>query len=122
MFSFSISLSHTLIIALKSEDPHISSILALFNSTGNMIVELHNDGSVTWDNEIDISEAAKALTEVLTLTAEQRAGVSTNVKLKMRDSVFNDLIQIAKEKGSLSAEDLTYYLEASKIVEKLKGE
>jgi len=50
-----------------------------------------------------------------------QAGITHGVKLRMRDSVFADLIEIAKEKGSLTADDLTYLLEASKIVEKLKG-
>jgi len=49
------------------------------------------------------------------------AGISDRVKYDARDSVFTELINIAKEKGPLSADDLTYFLEASKIMEKLKG-
>jgi hypothetical protein len=82
---------------------------------------LNLDGSVTWPNGIEIDEAAEAFGKSLQLGAEMRAGINKSVKLKMRDSVFEDLISIAKEKGSLTAEDLTYLLEASKIVEKLKG-
>jgi hypothetical protein len=82
---------------------------------------LNLDGSVTWANGIDIDAAAEAFGKSLHMSAEIQAGISKAVKLKMRDSVFEDLINIAKEKGSLTAEDLTYLLEASKIVEKLKG-
>lgn len=92
-----------------------------FQSAGKEIVKLNMDGSVTWGNDINIDAAAEAFAQSLQLGAEMRAGISNAVKLKMRDSIFEDLISIAKEKGSLSAEDLTYLLEASKIVEKLKG-
>lgn len=44
-----------------------------------------------------------------------------NTAEHMRDMVFEELIDIAKENGPLSAEELTYILRASKIVEKLKG-
>lgn len=90
-------------------------------STNQEIVKLNLDGSVTWANGIDVDAAAEAFGQSLQLSAEMKAGISKSVKLKMRDSVFEDLINIAKEKGSLTAEDLTYLLEASKIVEKLKG-
>ena len=90
-------------------------------SNNQEIVRLNIDGSVTWASEIDIDAAAEAFGQSLQMGAEMKAGISKSVKLRMRDSVFEDLIGIAKEKGSLTAEDLTYMLEASKIVEKLKG-
>lgn len=90
--------------------------------TNSEIVRLDSDGSVKWaNNVIDIDAAAEAFANSLTLGAEHMAGITQSVKYKMRDSVFEDLINIAKEKGQLTAEDLTYLLEASKIVEKLKG-
>jgi len=90
--------------------------------TNSEIVRLDSDGSVKWaNNVIDIDAAAEAFANSLTLGAEYMAGITQSVKYKMRDSVFEDLINIAKEKGQLTAEDLTYLLEASKIVEKLKG-
>jgi hypothetical protein len=92
-----------------------------FNNSGSEIVRLNLDGTVTWAGGIDIDAAADAFSKSLQLGAEIRASITKSVKLKMRDSVFEDLINIAKEKGSLTAEDLTYLLEASKIVEKLKG-
>jgi len=91
------------------------------SNNGKEIVRLNNDGSVEWNKEINIDEAAEAFSRTLSMGAELSAGITKKVKLNMRDSVFNDLIAIAKEKGSLTAEDLTFLLEASKIVEKLKG-
>lgn len=97
------------------------AILTLYNDKGQKIVQLEKDGTVTWDKEIDVDEAAKAFQRALTISGEQSIGITAGVKSRMRDSVFNDLIEIAKEKGSLTSEDLTYLLSASKIVEKLKG-
>jgi hypothetical protein len=89
--------------------------------TNDEIVRLNRDGSVTWAQEINIDEAAKAFAQSISVGAELAAGITQTVKYKMRDSVFEDIINIAREKGSLTADDLTYLLEASKIVEKLKG-
>lgn len=85
------------------------------------IVRLNLDGTVVWANGIKIDEAARAFARVLTDGAELRAGITQAVKLRMRDSVFNDIIALARERGSLTADDLTFMLEASKMVEKLKG-
>ena len=85
------------------------------------IVRLNRDGTITWANGIDVDEAAEAFARSISMGAELQSGVTQGVKHRMRDSVFTDLIEIAKEKGSLTADDLTYLLEASKIVEKLKG-
>ncbi|MFI5405740.1 MAG: hypothetical protein ACHQ1D_04420 [Nitrososphaerales archaeon] len=92
-----------------------------FNNNGKEIVKLRNDGTVEWTNGIQIDEAAEAFAKTLALGAEMSAGITKKVKLEMRDSVFEDLIAIAKERGSLTAEDLTFLLQGSKIVEKLKG-
>lgn len=99
-----------------------TSIISFYSQNSSQeIVKLKLDGSVEWANGVDIDAAAEAFGKSLILGAEQKAGITHSVKLKMRDSVFEDLINIAKEKGPLTAEDLTYLLEASKIVEKLKG-
>ena len=97
-----------------------SNIITLSNN-GQEIVRLNRDGSVTWANGIDVDAAAEAFGKSLTYSAELKAGITQGVKLRMRDSVFETLINIAKEKGPLSADDLTYLLESSKIIEKLKG-
>lgn len=98
-----------------------SYVVQFNNNNSQEIVRLNNDGTVQWNKGIEIDEAAEAFSKSLTLGAEMHIGISKRVKQNMRDSVFEDLISIAKEKGSLSAEDLTYLLEASKIIEKLKG-
>ena len=95
--------------------------LVVYDTNNKEIVRLNRDGTVVWDRDIDEDEAAKAFSRSLTLATELQAGITQRVKLDMRDSVFNDLIEIAKSKGPLSADDLTYLLAASKIVEKLKG-
>lgn len=101
-------------------NPPTTNIITL-STGGTEIVRLNTDGTVTWANGIDIDAAAEAFTKAITLGAELQAGITKGVKLRMRDSVFEDLIEIAKNKGQLTAEDLTYLLESSKIVEKLKG-
>jgi hypothetical protein len=85
------------------------------------IVRLSENGDVIWADGVNIDEAADAMARAMTIGSEMAAGITNTVKLKMRDSVFEDLINIAKEKGPLNADDLTYLLSASKIVEKLKG-
>lgn len=88
---------------------------------GKEIVRLNFDGTVTWADDINIDEAAESFSKSVSVGLEISSGITKKVKLEMRDSIFNDLIAIAKDKGSLTADDLTYLLEASKIVEKLKG-
>ena len=99
-----------------------TSVVTFYNNkTSNEIVRMNNDGTITWNNGINIDEAAEAFGSAISLGAEMQVGITRGVKHRMRDSVFADLIEIAREKGPLSADDLTYLLEASKIVEKLKG-
>jgi len=102
--------------------PRTNSV-ALYKINGSAeIVRLDQDGTVTWGNGIDINAAAEAFGRSLKLGAEMKVGITQNVKYKMRDSVFADIIEIAKQKGPLTADDLTYLLEASKIVERLRGD
>lgn len=101
--------------------PPKTNIVSFNGTDGKEIVRINLDGSVTWADGIKIDEAAEAMARTMTQSTELQAGITKAVKLRMRDSVFEDLIGIAKQKGSLTAEDLTYLLEASKIVEKLKG-
>lgn len=100
--------------------PPPTSIVTISNNSKE-IVSIKPDGSVVWAHGIDIDAAAEAFSKSISLGVELAAGLTKSTKLRMRDSVFEDLISIAKEKGSLTAEDLTYLLQASKIVEKLKG-
>lgn len=90
-------------------------------SNGQPLVSLHADGSVVWADGIHVNEAAEAFSNALTLGAELSAGITHKAKQNMRDLVFNELIEIARIKGHITAEDLTYYLKAAKIMDKLKG-
>lgn len=101
--------------------PPKTCIIAYTDATGKEVVRINLDGTVTWADGIKIDEAAEAMAKAMSGAVELQAGLTQAVKLRMRDSVFEDIIEIAKQKGSLTAEDLTYLLEASKIVEKLKG-
>lgn len=96
-------------------------IIKFTNYQGQEIVKMDSEGVVTWANGIDVTEATEAFSRSISLGAELKAGLTERVKRQMRDSVFEDIINIAKEKGSLTAEDLTFLLQSSKIMEKLKG-
>jgi len=98
-----------------------ASVVSFYNNSNTEIVRLNKDGTITWGNGINVDEAAEAFGRAVSLGAEMQAGITAGAKRRMRDSVFLDLIGIANEKGSLTADDLTYLLEASKIIEKLKG-
>lgn len=97
------------------------NIVSLYNYVGKKLLEVDNTGVVTWASDINIDEAAEAFSKSLNLGIEIKSGISKSVKERMRDSIFTDLIGIAKDKGNLTADDLTYLLQASKIIERLEG-
>ena len=97
------------------------TLLSLFNKHNGEIVRLNCDGTVSWSNGIDIDAAASALGSALTLSAENQAGITDRVRRDIRNDVYTDLINVATKKGPISAEELTYLLESSKMYEKLKG-
>lgn len=101
--------------------PTWTSVLSANGTNGKEIVRLNRDGSVTWSDEINVDEAAEAFGKALQVGAEISAGLTYSVKQRMRDTVFEEMISLAKEKGSLTAEDLTYLHTAAKIMDKLKG-
>lgn len=98
-----------------------SSTISITNSNNKEIVRLNKDGSVTWANGINVDEAATAFSKSLQLGAERSAGVTAGVKQRMRDTIFEEMIEMAKIKGTLDANELTYMLSAAKIMDKLKG-
>jgi hypothetical protein len=99
-----------------------ADIIRLHDLTGKEIVKLTQTGEVIWaDPGMNENEAAQAFSRSLEYSGELKAGVSKSVKSRMRDTVFEEIIKIAKQKGSLTADDLTYLLEASKIIERLKS-
>ena len=76
-----------------------TNIISIAGGPNNKeLVRLNSDGTVTWTNGVeDLDEAAKTFSRMLSLSAEMAAGITTSVKLRMRDSVFEDLISFAKE-------------------------
>jgi hypothetical protein len=96
-----------------------TEIIAVYGADG-VIVSLNIDGKVTWAEGYTPDDAAEKFAQSLRLSSELAAGITATSKANMRDSVFNDIIEIAKAKGPLSVDDLTYLLSASKIVERLK--
>jgi len=97
------------------------SIFALHGTNNQEIVRLERDGSVKWAKEINVDEAAEAFGKAVSIGGEMAAGITASTKRRMRDTVFEEIIAISKDKGPLSADDLTYLWEASKIMDKLKG-
>jgi hypothetical protein len=100
---------------------HQVSPLVIHGIGNTELVRLNHDGTVTWADTINIDEAVNAFGQVLTLGAENSAGLTYAVKQRMRDTVFEEIILMAKDKGSLTADDLTYLHQAAKIIDKLKG-
>jgi len=99
-----------------------SDILTISNHSGKELVRLTHEGKVVWaDPEMNEEEAAQAFGRALSYSAELKAGITKQVKATMRDNIFEEIINIAKTKGSLTVDELTYMYEASKIMEKLKG-
>lgn len=96
--------------------------IATYNTpAGKEIVKITKDGEVVWGPDMDITAAAEAFGRAVVMGTEMKAGITERVKCNIRDKLFGEIISIAKEKGSLTADELTLILEASKIMEKLKG-
>ncbi len=93
----------------------------VISNQGKEIVRLEKDGTIVWAEGIKIDEAAEAFAKTISIAAEMRAGITERIKADMRNRIFEEIINISKEKGSLSTDELTLMLEATKIMEKLKG-
>jgi len=102
------------------QNPQPSYLVSIGN-TGQEIVRIDRDGKVHWANGYQVDEAARMFAQSLRLSAELAAGVKYSSKQQMRDAVFEEMIAMAKEKGTLTADELTYMWQAAKIMDKLKG-
>lgn len=101
--------------------PKLTSIVTFVNPFGKEIVRIEADGTVVWQDGYNIDDAAEALGKAIYLTLEQKAAITERTKRDMRDIVFQEIIALANETGSVTAEELTRYWEAAKIMDKLKG-
>jgi hypothetical protein len=100
----------------------VPPFFSISNNSGKELVRITDEGKVIWGEGIEIDEAAEKLTSVISLSAETKAGITKRVKIDLRNSVFEEIIELSKLKnGNLSTEDLTFAYESSKIIEKLKG-
>jgi hypothetical protein len=95
-------------------------IMTLTTLSGKEIVRIEKDGTVKWADDVDINAAAQALSTALNISTEQKAQITQRVKQQIRDDVFNQIIDMAKVKGVLTADELTFMFESSKIIEKLQ--
>lgn len=93
----------------------------LYDKNNSEILTITNDGAVEWANKINIDEAAEALESSITLSTEHKAGIKNALKNRIRDEVFESMIEIAGEKGFLTVDELTYMHASCKIMDKLKG-
>jgi hypothetical protein len=98
-----------------------ANILTINGHNQQEIVRITKDGEVIWANGFEVNEAAEAFASSLHLSTEIAAGIRYSTKQKMRDAVFEEMISMAQEKGSLTADELTYLWQAVKIMDKLKG-
>lgn len=109
-------------ITINSSVP--SHLVAFYDHNGAEILRVEPDGTVIWKNGVTeeaITEAQNALSRSINLTVESKAGIVEGTKRRIRDQVFEEIIEFAKQRGALTADDLTFMLESSKIIEKLKG-
>ena len=103
-------------------NPSVSSSEITIHGSKGEIVKINTDGEVIWANpETGVTEAAQAFGKSLRLGAELSCGITDAVKREMRDIVFQEIIEIAKEDGPLDANQLIYMHRSAKIIDKLRG-
>lgn len=100
---------------------HAASVICVNDSNGKELVRLNRDGTVEWREGAKIDEAAEAFGKSLKIGAEIAAGITEKVKRNIRDTVFEEMIKVAEEKGSLTPDELTFMHKAIKIMDKLQG-
>jgi len=101
--------------------PPPTNIITIYDRDEKPCVTLELDGSVTWEDPTKIDEAAEMFSKTLTMSAEIKSGITNGVKTKIRNTIFEEIIQIAQRKGSVTVDDLTYMYESAKIMDKLQG-
>jgi hypothetical protein len=97
------------------------NILTIMDRSNKELVRITKEGEVIWADGFQVTEAAEVFSHTLHLSTELAAGVRYAVKQKIRDVIFQEMIDMAKEKGVLTADELTYLWQAAKIMDKLKG-
>lgn len=98
-----------------------NAIIVMKKPDGTTLLTVHNDGSVEWASDIDVDNASIAFSSSLSIGVERAVGITTLKKQQLRDAVFEEIISIAKNKGSLTVNDLTFLHQSAKIMDKLSG-
>lgn len=102
--------------------PYTDNILTINRKDDTEIVKLKIDGTVEWADGINMDEAAESFGNTLRLGAEMAAGIKYSNKCQIRNTIFEEIILMANNKGgSLTADDLTFMLSSAKMMDKLKG-
>ena len=97
-----------------------SELLVIRNYTNDVLVTLYPDGRVEWADNIEIDEAAAKFSAMLNISPDIIANIKYENKKKIRDSIFEDMIELAKDKN-LTVEDLTCMWHTAKMMDKLRG-
>ena len=84
------------------------------------VVSVKSDGTVVWADGIQINEAAEAFSRSMTLGSEMCAKITSRVRREIKDVIFDELHKLALEKGSITAEDIKYFHQCTKLMDKLK--
>jgi hypothetical protein len=98
-----------------------NAIIVMNRANGTTLLTVHNDGLVEWAGDIDVDKASIAFASSLSIGVERAVGITTLKKQQLRDAVFEEIISMAKSKGSLTADDLTFLHQSAKIMDKLSG-
>lgn len=94
--------------------------VSIYDGNNVELVCIDSNGTVTWTNNINVDAAADALGKALVLGAEIAAGLTCTKQNKIRNTLFEEIIQVAKEEGPLDADKLAFMLRSCKIMDKLK--
>lgn len=96
-------------------------IMTLYGPDQTAIVTIEPDGTVVWGDGYGIEDAAKALGNAFTLSAEIAAGVKKGT-LERQKEMWDTIILSASENGSLTVEELIDLRNHTMILDKLKDE
>ena len=91
-----------------------------FNLHGDMLVQVEEDGTVTWPDGYKVTEAAKVFAESLTLGAEHCAGIRKG-SIERRAEMWDEVIEAASSKKFLTVWELRKMRDHAILLDRLKG-
>ena len=96
-------------------------IMTLYGPDQTAIVTIEPNGDVTWGEGYGIEDAAKALGNAFTLSAEVAAKVNKGT-WKRQQEMWDVIISAASENGSLTVEELIDLRNHTLIIDRIRGE